>query len=496
MSRVTSTDEIQICEEVGRGGFGVVYRGVLLKSGQDVAIKEIDLESEVTDIYEVNQEIQILSECLLPYITSYLGCLVKELKLWVVMEFVDGGLLYDLLQDGPINDYNVVGNIAREILLALDYLHCRGKIHRDLKSQNVLLTRDGHAKLTDFGVSTQLFSTFSRRNTTVGTPYWMSPEVIVDISGGHNHEADIWSLGCCVFELCTGKPPLQEQYSPMQALRTISGYKTESDFWNAISLELVNMLSPNSLDFLQQCMVIDPTKRPSAATLLKHRFISQVNIKSAESALRNLVALKTPPPSDKYHTTNEPYLKHSPEKKERTKDIKTIQFDFSTIKINNSAIEVFTPPNLRQVLDQSESPFQPYTPRGYSNRRIQSMKTEYQILLDKCLYKMNERTKLLAQQHEELVRLNKQMLDLFVSVPSSENVHSKLLIGQYLKLIFKELGKKSFDVSRNQLSRSFLPSYVLNNMDIKSTSKPGTTPMDDVEQSLLSSWIDNMKRCG
>lgn len=98
----------------------------------------------------------------------------------------------------------IVSFILYEILLALNYLHNQGKIHRDLKSQNILISKTGDIKLTDFGVSTQLSSNFSKRNTTVGTPYWMAPEVIVNNNGGHSYKADIWSLGCCCYEMFTG----------------------------------------------------------------------------------------------------------------------------------------------------------------------------------------------------------------------------------------------------------------------------------------------------
>ena len=181
--RVNASDDLDVFEEVGRGGFGVVYRGIIKSTQQEVAIKQIDLEKDSTDLLEINKEIQIISECRCKQITSYVGSFVKNYKLWVIMEFIDGGSIFELLKPGPITDENVISYIMEEILNALNYLHNQGKIHRDLKSQNILVSKHGDIKLTDFGVSTQLSSNFSKRNTTVGTPYWMAPEVIVNKIG-------------------------------------------------------------------------------------------------------------------------------------------------------------------------------------------------------------------------------------------------------------------------------------------------------------------------
>lgn len=488
MSRISSPDDIQLCEEVGRGGFGVVYRGIIRNTGQIVAVKELDLEHDLADIYEINQEIKILSECQLAQITAYLGCVVNGLKLWLVMEFADGGLLYELLQDGPILDENLVANIAREVLLALDYLHRQGKIHRDLKSQNILFTRKGDVKLTDFGVSTQLFSSLSRRNTTVGTPYWMSPEVIVDSSGGHNHEADIWSLGCCVYEICTGKPPLQERLSPMQALRTISCYKTESDFWQAVDVDMLGSFLPSLHDFLRRCMIVDPANRPSAASLLTHCLIKESNNFEARNSLATRLARTYGPIAV---ADTETFYQQAPATSSGGN--KSIHFDFSTIKVEKNNNPVFTPPSLRQSLDQYDSPMQPYTPRGYSTQRLQLMKNEFDRVIDKSLHKLNQRTRLLPKQYNELLNLNEQMQQLFEPVQSIDNGLSKLLIGQHLKNIIKELSKKTVDSTKSQLSRSFLPSNLLNVQDARgSRAKWSNTPMDDVERSLLTSWIENI----
>lgn len=469
----------------------MVYRAEVIESSHSVAVKQIDLEHELADLYEVSREIQILSECRLLQITEYLGCFVLDLKLWVIMEYADGGLLFGLLHDGPIADENLIAHIVHEILLALEYLHSQGKIHRDLKSQNILLTLAGHIKLTDFGVSTQLFSTLSRRNTTVGTPYWMSPEVIVNSSGGHTYEADVWSLGCCVYELCTGKPPLQDQHSPMQALRTISCYEKNSDVWEAVDTTSLDAFLPSLTDFLRRCMVVDPKSRPSAYTLLKHEFFTSFDQLVASSTLLSLI-LKSKMEHSQYQDIEEPAIGSIHQEKSPTK---SIRFDFSTIRVESANCVVFTPPSLRQPLNPFESPYRPYTPKGYSSQRLQLIKDEFQKIVEKSNYKLNQRAKLTSSQQAQLIALNELMLKLFVPVQSTDNAQSKLLIGQHFKNILKELSKKSADSTKSQLSRSFLPSMFVHPHEQKpNRSRLGNTPMDDVERSLLSSWLESMSR--
>lgn len=489
MARFTNPNQIRICEEVGRGAFGVVYRGVVLESGQNVAVKQIDLDHELASILEVNKEIQILSECQLPQITMYLGCVVNGPKLWVIMEFIDGGLLYELLQDGRIADENLVVYITKEMLLALSYLHGQGKIHRDFKSQNVLLTLSGLVKLTDFGVSTQLFSSFSRRNTVVGTPYWMAPEVIANSSGGHTFQADVWSLGCCIFEMCTGKPPFQDRYSPMQALRAISAIETDAEFWKLVDEELLAGILNTLLHFLRQCLIVDPTMRPSTSELLNHKIFDEFDTTSAVSHLSDRV---TGNPTFRRIRDQELFNEHLRPSFADEKQSNGIAFDFSTIKVNDKDFRVFTPPNLRQALNQYDSPLQPYTPREFSSQRLQMMQQEFQKAAEKSLLKLNLRTKVPTSQFNQLATLNDSMFQALIPVQTTDTSHTKILLGQHFKNILKELSKQPSTPARTNLLRSFVPSNLTtNSLDTKHSRFSGETPMDEVEKSLFISWIDS-----
>lgn len=489
MARFSNPNQIRICEEVGRGAFGVVYRAVALESGHDVAVKQIDLDHELADILEVSKEIQILSECQLPQITKYFGCVVNGPKLWVIMEFIDGGLLYELLQDGKITDENLVVYITREMLLALSYLHGQGKIHRDFKSQNVLLTLDGLVKLTDFGVSTQLFSSFSRRNTVVGTPYWMAPEVIANSSGGHTFQADVWSLGCCIFEICTGKPPLQDRFSPMQALRTISAFEKDMDLWDLVDEELLFGFLPSLRHFLCQCLIVDPTKRPSTSDLLNSTLFKNIDLEAAKLSLSRRVTNN----AGYYKTKSQHISYEQPDANfDGSKESDGVVFDFSTIKVSEKNLRVFTPPNLRHTLSHFESPMQPYTPRDLNNQRLQSMKQEFQKASEKSLSKLKQRTIILTTQFHQLAALNESMLQAFIPVQTTDVSHPKLLFGQHFKNILRELNKQPTSSTRANLLRSFIPSNLATTIiDVKPGRIVSETPMDEVERSLLSSWVES-----
>ncbi|KAL9048806.1 MAG: hypothetical protein Q9162_007537 [Coniocarpon cinnabarinum] len=232
------------------------------RTGQTVAIKIVEIESGNDDVRDIIEEISILAGLSSPYVTKYYGSFLKGSDLWIIMEFCSGGSCSDLMRPGTISEEYIM-IILKELLMGLDYLHADRKLHRDIKAANILLGANGQVKLADFGVSGQLSATMTKKNTFVGTPFWMAPEVIRQ--AGYDHKADIWSLGITAMELAQGEPPLSDIH-PMKVLFLIPKNPPP---------RLEGNFSQNFKDFVSTCLRRDPRERPNAKELLKHPFLKK-----------------------------------------------------------------------------------------------------------------------------------------------------------------------------------------------------------------------------
>ncbi|XP_021969787.1 MAP3K epsilon protein kinase 1 [Helianthus annuus] len=251
-------------DEIGNGPYGRVYKGLDLENGDFVAIKQVSLENIAQeDLDAIMQTIDLLKNLNHKNIVKYLGSLQTETHLYIILEYVENGSLANIIKPenfGPFPESLVAVYIA-QVLEGLVYLHEQGVIHRDIKCANILTTKEGLVKLTDFGVAMKLTEADANTHSVVGTPYWMAPEVI-EMSGVCT-ASDIWSVGCIVIELLTGAPPYYD-LQPMPAL-----FKIVQDENPTIP----DSLSPDITDFLLQCFKKDAKLRPDAKTLLSHPWI-------------------------------------------------------------------------------------------------------------------------------------------------------------------------------------------------------------------------------
>ena len=281
-----------------------------------MAIKHIDLEGSDDDIREIQQEISLLATCSSEFVTSYKASFVRGVKLWIVMEYLGGGSCLDLIKPGAMAE-QYIAIIMKELLQGLDYLHTTGKIHRDIKAANILLSESGQVKIADFGVAAQLTNIKSQRLTFVGTPFWMAPEVIQE--AGYDFHADIWSLGITAMEMALGEPPRSDVH-PMKVLFLIPKEKPprlEGNKW-----------TKDFKDFVALCLNKDPDRRPTARALLKHPFIKKA---AKTDALQELVQK-----AREYEQNGAPREKDMKYYEETLKDIGSADEDdewvFETIK--------------------------------------------------------------------------------------------------------------------------------------------------------------------
>jgi len=259
-----ANSEYAINEQVGSGAFGSVFKGTRRKDNKQVAIKIIDLEESKDDVQTICREITTLVSSSCPQLINYYGSAVFGTKLWIAMEFVDGGSILDKMkkQSKPLNEEQIA-YVVHEVLLGLDYLSRAHKIHRDIKAANILISRSGQVKLADFGATAQLTDTMTKCSTFVGSPYWMAPEVMTQPS--YDAKADIWSLGVTCYEMAFRHPP-NATVHPLKVTMLIPRLPAP---------EVGANFSPDFQAFVKACCTKNPQQRPDIPSLLKMPFVAK-----------------------------------------------------------------------------------------------------------------------------------------------------------------------------------------------------------------------------
>ncbi|KAI3658557.1 hypothetical protein MP638_002801, partial [Amoeboaphelidium occidentale] len=261
-------DVFNLLDKLGEGSYGSVYKAIHKKSGTVVALKIVPIENDLEDIIK---EINVMNGCDSPYIVRYYGSYFKNDNLWMFIEFCGAGSVADIMKVcKTVMSEQEVAVIVRSALEGLKYMHERLKIHRDIKAGNILLNSKGECKLADFGVAGQLSDTVAKRNTVIGTPFWMAPEIIQEV--GYGVSADIWSLGITAIEMSEGRPPYYNVH-PMRALFIIPSRPPPT-------LENAKNFSEAFNKFIARCLVKNPEQRASAAQLLSvnwFKLIDQIN---------------------------------------------------------------------------------------------------------------------------------------------------------------------------------------------------------------------------
>ncbi|XP_073025364.1 uncharacterized protein [Primulina eburnea] len=281
-----NSNDYKLLEEVGYGASATVYRAIYVPSKEVVAVKCLDLDRCNINLDDIHREAQTMSLIDHPNVIRAFCSFVVDRNLWVVMPFMSEGSCLHLMKIAYPDGFeeSAIGAILKETLKALEYLHSHGHIHRDVKAGNILMNGDGEVKLADFGVSVSMFDRGDRqrsRNTFVGTPCWMAPEVLQP-GTGYDFKADIWSFGITALELAHGHAPFSK-YPPMKVLlMTIQNAPPGLDY------DRDKRFSKSFKEMVAMCLVKDQTKRPTAEKLLKHSFFK--NAKPPELSVKKLFA--------------------------------------------------------------------------------------------------------------------------------------------------------------------------------------------------------------
>ena len=299
MSFPHDASQYQLVALIGKGASSEVYQAHCLTNDKDVAIKLIDLDDYPLDLDFLRQEVAFWSSSQHANIVGYYGSFVHGPHLYILMEYLSGGSVYDIMRYAfkeGFRDEMVIATILKSITEALAYIHQNGQIHRDIKPGNAIIGEDGVVKLGDFGVAATLLEQGQRkraRYTQIGTPCYMAPEVLQ--GGGHTQKADIWSLGITAIELATGSAPyatLREMEIVQKILKAPPPQLPRNCGW-----------SDEFRDFVRKCMNFNANRRPDAADLLQHPWMQKA---SEPSYIVDYVLKDLPPLPDRYEQLQNP----------------------------------------------------------------------------------------------------------------------------------------------------------------------------------------------